>query len=185
MGHLRSYCPKTPAETRKWHPLCLGAVKAGGNVGQSQCGGEVPGDIESLATDSLGSTEPESVARCWEVEATEPHSKSGPTSVKGRLKSCLQFWESERYHHVDIADHHCKYIVLGVCLGWAFLHCMCSQYYPLAWPLLVTYLPSHTVLRPLVRYWRARGLRILVYLDDGLCAVAGKKRGPDGEPVCA
>jgi len=22
MGHLRSYCPKTPAESRKWYPLC-------------------------------------------------------------------------------------------------------------------------------------------------------------------
>ena len=87
MGHLRSYCPKTPAETRKWYPLGLGAIKAGGDVGQSQCGGEVPGDIEFLATDSLGSTEPVSV----EVEASE----LGPTSVKGRLKSCLQFWESE------------------------------------------------------------------------------------------
>ena len=30
------------------------------------------------------------------------------------------------------------------------------------------------LLRPLVRYWRARALRILVYLDDGLCAVAGR-----------
>ncbi len=29
------------------------------------------------------------------------------------------------------------------------------------------------LLRPLVRYWRARGLRILVYLDDGLCMAAG------------
>ena len=32
------------------------------------------------------------------------------------------------------------------------------------------------LLRPLVRYWRARGLRILVYLDDGLCATAGRQR---------
>ena len=29
------------------------------------------------------------------------------------------------------------------------------------------------LLRPLVRYWRSRGLRIVVYLDDGLCAVNG------------
>ena len=32
------------------------------------------------------------------------------------------------------------------------------------------------LLRPLVRYWRAKGLRILVYLDDGLCATAGTQR---------
>ena len=31
------------------------------------------------------------------------------------------------------------------------------------------------IVRPLVHYWRARGLRILVYLDDGLCAVSGKQ----------
>ena len=29
------------------------------------------------------------------------------------------------------------------------------------------------VVRPLVRYWSAKGLRILVYLDDRLCAVSG------------
>ena len=32
------------------------------------------------------------------------------------------------------------------------------------------------LLRPLVRYWRARGRRILVYLDDDLCATAGRQR---------
>lgn len=32
------------------------------------------------------------------------------------------------------------------------------------------------LLRPLVRYWRDKGLRIFVYLDDGLCAVAGHQR---------
>ena len=31
------------------------------------------------------------------------------------------------------------------------------------------------IVRPLARYWRARGLRILVYLDDGLFALSGKQ----------
>ena len=58
-------------------------------------GRDVPCDIEPSGTDSQGSAEPESVARCWEVEAIEPDVELGPTSVKGRLRSCLQFWESE------------------------------------------------------------------------------------------
>ena len=29
--------------------------------------------------------------------------------------------------------------------------------------------------RPLAWYWRTRGLRILVYLDDGLCPVSGEQ----------
>jgi len=30
MGHLRSYCPNTPAESRKWYPLCMGARRLEG-----------------------------------------------------------------------------------------------------------------------------------------------------------
>ena len=71
MGHLRGYCPKTAsAETRKWYPLCLSALGAGEYVDQSRSSEwEIPGDTESVVPDTLGGTEPESVARCWEVEA--------------------------------------------------------------------------------------------------------------------
>ena len=31
------------------------------------------------------------------------------------------------------------------------------------------------ILRPVVHYWRAKGLRALVYLDDGLCVVEGRQ----------
>ena len=31
------------------------------------------------------------------------------------------------------------------------------------------------LVRPLVRYWRGKGLRIIEYLDDGLCAVKGEE----------
>ena len=91
--HLRSYCPKTAsAETRKWYPLCLSALGAGEYVDQSRSSEwEIPGDTESVVPNTLGGTEPESVARCWEVEATEPHTQLDPISVKGRLKKCLQF----------------------------------------------------------------------------------------------
>jgi len=30
------------------------------------------------------------------------------------------------------------------------------------------------LLRPLVRYWRGRGLKAIIYLDDGIVAVKGK-----------
>ena len=39
------------------------------------------------------------------------------------------------------------------------------------------------LLRPLVRYWRTRGLRILVYLDDGLCTVAGRQKALDASQL--
>ena len=31
-------------------------------------------------------------------------------------------------------------------------------------------------MRPLIRYWRGRGLRAVLYLDDGIVAVKGKER---------
>ena len=289
MGHLRSYCPKTAsAETRKWYPLCLNALGAGEYLDHSRSSEwEIPGDTEFVVPNILGGTEHESVARCWEAEATEPHTQLDPISVKGRLKKCLQFWESELeapasvlstiesgyvlplkseptpfskqnqasarlnaqfvhqsvtdllaggcikevpeqpyicsplsvvegsgkkkrlvinlrhlnkflwkqrfkyedlrvamllfeqgdylfsfdlksgYHHVDIADHHCKY------LGFAWD----GHFYVLTvlpFGLATACYMFTKLLRPLVRYWRAGGLRILVYLDDGLCAVAGK-----------
>ena len=32
------------------------------------------------------------------------------------------------------------------------------------------------LMRPLIRYWRGRGLRAVLYLDDGIVAVKGKER---------
>ena len=70
------------------------------------------------------------------------------------------------YHHVDIADIHWKY------LGFAWA----GKYYVftvLPFGLSSACYVFTKLLRPLVCYWRARGLRIVVYLDDGLCAAAG------------
>ena len=30
------------------------------------------------------------------------------------------------------------------------------------------------LMRPIVRYWRGRGLKVIVYLDDGIIAVEGE-----------
>ena len=70
-------------------------------------------------------------------------------------------------HHVDIAKEHWKY------LGFSWE----SRFY------VFTVLPFGLssacyiftkLVRPLVRYWRERGLRFIVYLDDGLCAMDGE-----------
>ena len=31
------------------------------------------------------------------------------------------------------------------------------------------------LMRPLVKYWRGQGLRIIIYLDDGIAAIAGEQ----------
>lgn len=35
------------------------------------------------------------------------------------------------------------------------------------------------VVHSLAHYWRSRGLRILVYLDDGLCVASGEEDAPE------
>ena len=71
------------------------------------------------------------------------------------------------YHHIDIAEEHCKY------LGFSWQ----KRYYVftvLPFGLSTACYIFTKIVRPLVHYWRAKGLRIVVYLDDGLCAVAGR-----------
>ncbi len=80
------------------------------------------------------------------------------------------------YHHVDIADVHCKY------LGFAWE----GHFYVftvLPFGLSTACYMFTKLLRPLVRYWRARGLRILVYLDDGLGAAAGGQKALDASQL--
>ena len=72
------------------------------------------------------------------------------------------------YHHADIAPPLCKY------LGFAWE----GHFYVftvLPFGLSSACYMFTKLLRPLVRYWCAKGLRIVVYLDDGLCAVAGRQ----------
>ena len=72
------------------------------------------------------------------------------------------------YHHIDIAEAHFKY--LGVSWEGKF-----DIFTVLPFGLCTACYISTKVVRPLVRYWRCKGLRILVYLDDGLCAVTGQQ----------
>ena len=72
------------------------------------------------------------------------------------------------YHHIDIAESDHKY------LGFAW-----DQRFYVFTVLPFGLATACYFTKVVVRYWRAKGLRILVYLDDGLCAVAGKRAALD------
>ena len=77
------------------------------------------------------------------------------------------------YHHIDIhADHH-KY------LGFRWDSNGNVNYYvftDLPFGLSTACYLFTKIMRPLVRHWRGRGLKAIVYLDDGIIAVKGPLR---------
>ena len=84
------------------------------------------------------------------------------------MTSCFPLTSSlASYHHVDIAKEHWKY--LG--FSWQSLFYVFTV---LPFGLSSACYIFTKLVRPLVKYWRERGLRIIVYLDDGLCAMSGE-----------
>ena len=76
------------------------------------------------------------------------------------------------YHHIDIRREH------WVCLGFAWNNGSKVQYYVfcmLPFGLATAYHIFTKLMHPVVRYWRVQGLRVILYLDDGIVAVAGKE----------
>lgn len=76
------------------------------------------------------------------------------------------------YHHIDIHVEHQKY------LGFQWDAGTTTEYYVftvLPFGLSTACYLFTKVMRPLVRLWRARGLKAIVYLDDGIVAVKGKR----------
>ena len=73
------------------------------------------------------------------------------------------------YHHVEIAVHHCKY--QGFEWEQRFYVFSVLPFGLASAPYVFTKL-----LRPLVKLWRSKGLKSLMYLDDGIVAVNGKER---------
>ena len=73
------------------------------------------------------------------------------------------------YHHVDIAKEHWKY------RGFSWGSCY-YVFTVLPFGLASACYIFTKLVRPLVGYWRRKGLRTVVYLDDGLCAVTGEER---------
>ncbi|XP_065892728.1 uncharacterized protein [Dysidea avara] len=76
------------------------------------------------------------------------------------------------YHHVDIYEPHRKF------LGFQWAVKGKPKFYVftvLPFGLSTACYAFTKLLRPLVKYWRGRGLRVLLYLDDGIVAVAGEE----------
>ena len=72
------------------------------------------------------------------------------------------------YHHVDIYCEHQKY------LGFRWDTEGCPQFYVfivLPFGLSTAYYIFTKLLRPMIRQWRGRGLKAIIYLDDGIVAV--------------
>ena len=96
------------------------------------------------------------------------------------LRVAMQFFErgdylftfdlKSGYHHVDIVEEHWKY------LGFQWNIEGTSRYFVfcvLPFGLSTACYAFTELLRPLVKYWRGQGLRITVYLDDGICVAKG------------
>ena len=76
------------------------------------------------------------------------------------------------YHHVEIYEPHRRY------LGFQWFSEGRVQFFVftvLPFGLATACYAFTKLLRPLVKYWRMQGLRAIIYLDDGILAVAGKQ----------
>ena len=76
------------------------------------------------------------------------------------------------YHHLDIFEPHQKY------LGFAWEVDNNTSYFVftvMPFGLSTACYAFTKFMRPLVKYWRGRGLRTVLYLDDGIVAVRGKE----------
>ena len=77
------------------------------------------------------------------------------------------------YHHVDIHPDYHTY--LG--FQWETKGLACYYVFTVFPFGLATACYLFTkIMRSLIRYWRRRGLKAIIYLDDGIVAVRGRKR---------
>ena len=72
------------------------------------------------------------------------------------------------YHHLDIFKSHQKWETDGKQHFYVFT--------VLPFGLSTACYVFTKLMCPLIRYWRGRGLRAVLYLDDGIVAVKGKER---------
>ena len=76
------------------------------------------------------------------------------------------------YHHVDIHPEHWKYLGFEWGVGPKVRYYVFSV---LPFGLATACYLFTKMLRPLVKYWRQQGLRVVIYLDDGIVAVEGEQ----------
>ena len=84
----------------------------------------------------------------------------------------LSFDLKSGYHHVDIHRQHRQY------LGFSWHHESNIGYYVfsvLPFGLSTACYLFTKLMRPLVKYWIQQGLRIVLYLDNGIVAVQGEQ----------
>ena len=78
------------------------------------------------------------------------------------------------YHHVDIHSDHWQF--LG--LSWEFSNVTrFFQFRVLPFGLATACYVFTKLLRPLVKRWRSLGLRVVIYIDDGICAATSIDKG--------
>ena len=74
------------------------------------------------------------------------------------------------YHHIEIYKPHRRY------LGFQWNYEGRAQFFVftvLPFGLATACYAFTKILRPMVKYWRSQGLRVILYLDDGIVAVSG------------
>ena len=99
------------------------------------------------------------------------------TSLFKKHEFLFKFDLKSGYHHVDIYPEHQKY------LGFQWDIDGVTGYYVFAvlpFGLSTACYIFTKLMRPLVRYWRGRGLKAIVYLDDGIIAVEGESEALNG-----
>ena len=82
----------------------------------------------------------------------------------------IKFDLKSGYHHLDIFGAHQTY------LGFSWPVNRIPRYFVftvLPFGLATACYAFTKLLRPLVRFWRGQGLRVILYLDDGILAVNG------------
>ena len=77
------------------------------------------------------------------------------------------------YHHVDIFQAHWEY------LGFSWGTEMELRYFTfkvLPFGLATACYTFSKLMRPLIRHWRGQGIRVIIYIDDGIVAVEGEEK---------